>query len=199
MNDDLDDLKKLWSSAKAKSTSLPNEDVLLKKAAEKKRNTLYFQYSTISILSVTAIVIYIFFCRLYPYQELLSKTGIALMIGSLSLRILIEAGSSIYWSRINLYDSAADSTSALLGYYKYRKSIHGPVTFIIVAVYTIGYYLILPEFSRHALQAITILLCASYPVGALLLIIQIRKGIKKEMKEMREIIALKEELSEEAE
>ena len=119
------------------------------------------------------------------------------MVGGLALRICIEILSIIRSGKIHVSDSAFKNTISTVSYYRFRKTIHGPVTFLIIAAYTIGFYLLMPEWSRHFPVSIMLLLCCSYPIGAIILIKLIRKGIRKEMDDLERLIKLQGELKEE--
>jgi len=199
MKNEMDNLKQLWQNAKQVTSSTETTEQLLLKAAAKKKSSIYFQYGNILILTLSLLGLWVFFYRLYPFATLLSKIGTVLMLGGLALRICIEMLSIIRSGKINLTDSAFQNTSTAVSYYRFRKTIHGPVTFLIIAAYTIGYYLLMPEWSRHFPVSIMLLLCCSYPVGAIILIKVIRKGILKEMDDLKELIKLKDEIQEEIE
>jgi hypothetical protein len=59
--------------------------------------------------------------------------------------------------------------------------IHGPVTISILLLYTIGFYMLTPEFSRYFSLPVMILIDVSYIAGAAIVGIAIRHGIAKEM------------------
>jgi hypothetical protein len=62
--------------------------------------------------------------------------------------------------------------------------MHGPVTYTIMGLYTLGYYFIMVQFSKYVPGLLIILMCVAYPVVALLIIRQVRKGIKNEMEQL---------------
>ena len=196
MKNEMDDLKQLWNNAKQATPSTTTAKQLIQQAAEKKKSSIYFQYGNILILTVVLLGLWVFFYRMYPFATLLSKIGTWLMLGGLALRICIEMLSVSRFGKIHVTDSALQNTSSTVSYYRFRKTIHGPVTFLIIAAYTIGYYLLMPEWSTHFRLSTMILLCCSYPVGAIILIKLIRKGIRKEMDDLKELIELQDELKE---
>lgn len=180
MSNELDDLKLMWKqSMPVADTQLPSG--IVQKATAKKRSSIYFQYGNIIILAATALVIYIFLWRLYPYNYILSKAGVLVMIGSLVVRIIIEFFSIIKWRKIAVDAQALQNTENTLRYHRFRKLVHGPVTFSIVALYSLAFYSLMPEFSEHVPAWLTFVTCASYPIGAIIIIFQIKKGIRKEM------------------
>ena len=116
------------------------------------------------------------------------------MLGSLALRIVIELYSIFLSSKIDLSEAALKSNQQVLRYYQFRKRIHSPVTITIVALYTIGFYILTPEFSRYFSLPVMILIDSSYVVIGIVLITQIRKGIKKEMQHLSDIKGVEERL-----
>jgi len=198
MSNEMDELKKLWNNAKQSAPASAITAPLILQAAAKRKSSVYFQYSNIFILAVVALVLWLFFYRLYPLASLLSSIGSGLMVGGLVLRICIEILSIIRSGKIHFTDSALHNTSTAVSYYRFRKTIHGPVTILIVAAYSIGYYLLMPEWSRYFPVSIMLLLCCSYPVGAIIIIKLIRKGIRKEMDDLQELVKLQNDIKEEA-
>jgi hypothetical protein len=170
-------------------------ETLIRRARVKKRSTLYFHYGNIAVLSFTLAMVVLFFYYLFPFQDTLSKAGVAFMAGGLALRILIEIFSTLKSLKIDMSDEALKTTDQTLRFYNFRKKIHGPVTLVIVAFYSAGFYMLMPEFSRHMAGWIIVGLIVAYIVLAVLLIWQIRKGILEEMKNWSEILQLTAELN----
>ena len=183
-----DDLKDLWRSAK-ESVPKDSADInsVIGLAETKKSNTVRFQIINILILTATMVVIAAFFRYVAPLRELLSHIGITLMIGGLAARITIELYSIYLSSKVDLSETALKTTDQVFRFYRFRKVIHSPVTITIVALYTIGFYLLTPEFSRYFSLPMMALIDGSYVVGAIVLIWQIRKGIRKEMLDLKDI------------
>ncbi len=194
MNNELDNLKSMWRNAAPAEPPAASARAIVNKAKAKRRSSIFFQYGNIAVLSATALVIYIFLWQLYPYHTALGKTGVIIMIGSLVLRIVIEIFSIRKWHHIQLDAHTLQNTRQTLDYYEFRKFIHGSVTYTIVIVYTLAFYCLLPEFSQQVPAWVTVLIGISYPVGAAILIRQIRKGIRREMDDITAISRLSESL-----
>ncbi|AHM60488.1 membrane protein [Flammeovirgaceae bacterium 311] len=191
----MDELKNKWKKAR-ESAALPpqNIEALVASARQKKKNNLYFHYGNIIILSITLVGISLFFYYVAPFRELLSRTGVALMVGGLIIRIVIEIFSVLKSKKIRMVNDAASTTSDTLEFYRFRKKIHGPVTITIVALYCLGFVMLGPEFSRYIAPEWIVLMYGSFVLGALLLIWQIRKGIQKEMRILLELAELRKEM-----
>ncbi|WP_425390445.1 hypothetical protein [Ekhidna sp.] len=197
MDDELNKLKSQWKEVKAstKSSTLTIDEVR-EQARKKKRNVRYSHYGNMSILIITLIIISLFFYHVTPFQDLLSKIGVALMIGGLALRILIEWVSVVKSKQIDSTHEALKNINSALKFYKFRKKIHGPITVTIVSLYTLGFYMLTPEFSKYIELHWMIIMDVGYVIGALILITQIRKkGIKVEMNDLEELIELKNEIT----
>ncbi|WP_424961410.1 hypothetical protein [Ekhidna sp.] len=194
MSDVFDDLKNKWDSARDKNPKPQSTTELIELSKRKHKSVLYSHYGNTVVLTLTLIMISVFFYYVTPFQDLLSKTGVALMVGGLAIRIVIEIISSEKSKKISLIDSTLNTASITLKFYEFRKKIHGPVTFIIVALYTIGFYMLTPEFSRYLEFKWVILMDVSYVLGAIFLIVQIRKGIKEEMVHLADLKRLHEKI-----
>lgn len=192
----MDDLTNQWRAAKnaVKSEAISIENIITE-ARKKKKSVRGFHYGNIVILAITLIVISLFFIYVANFQELVSRIGVAFMTGGLAVRILIECFSTVKSQRIKLLDKTAKTTDDALQYYAYRKKIHGPVTITIVALYTLGFYMLTPEFSLYIAIEWMVLMHVSYIVGAVFLVWQIKKGIRKEMQSLVELVALKKEMN----
>lgn len=198
MHHDLQDLTLSWKMARQRSLpQTPSIEKILPVAQARKRNSLYFHYGNIIILLALVGLLCIFFYYFFPFREILSKTGVALMIGSLVIRIVIEIFSSVKSYRIHLNDDVWNVTGQTLDFYLFRKKIHGPVTVFLVALYTMGFYFLTPEFSKYLPLWLMILIDTSYVVGAIIIITQIRKGIKNELRQLIAINDLREKISHE--
>lgn len=191
----MDEFKNKWKKAKEAAILPPqNIEALIDSAQQKKRSNLYFHYGNIIILSITLIGLSLFFYYVAPFRELLSRTGVALMLGGLIIRIVIEIYSVLKSKKIRMLNDAASTTSDTLEFYRFRKKIHGPVTITIVALYCLGFIMLGPEFSKYIALEWMILMYLSFVLGAVLLIWQIGKGIQKEMKILLELAELRKEM-----
>jgi hypothetical protein len=197
MNKELNELRNNWESIK-REIKLSNDslDILYSKIKEKEKENYFFYYGTISILSITLIVISLFFNYVAPVRENLSKIGVGLMVSGLLFRILIEIISIYKSKRINKLDSTLKITENTINFHEFRKVIHKLIAPIIIILYTVGFYMITPEFSIYIKFWHLVLIDISYVVIGVILFIVIRKGVKKEMQKLNEIIKLKEELTE---
>lgn len=157
-------------------------------------SAMIIQFKNLIILSITLIGLSIYFFHLSHFQETTSHIGISLMTGGLAIRILIEGYSIIKSNGIDISQSLNDFNSGYLTYYHYRKRIHGPVTIGILLSYTIGFYLLMPEFDQHLPRETIIWFALSYLPAATIFGLSIRKAIRDEMGLLNEMLAMQEEI-----
>ncbi|MFD2565457.1 hypothetical protein [Aquimarina rubra] len=199
MSNEFEALQSQWqkdkNSFENKSQDIEEVFSLIRK---KKSWSTRFHYGNILVLSIVLIGIITFFYFVAPVQELLSRVGVGLMVGGLLVRIIIEMISVFKAKKINMMDSALNTTNDTITFYNFRKTIHGPITLGILGLYTIGFYMITPEFSLYFETWQIVLIDISYIIGAIIPFVAIRKNIKKEIKILSEIIELKKKMTEEA-
>jgi len=198
MENEMDDLKEIWKSAKSNVTQAAQTTVstetLIRQAESKKRQALLAHYGTIGVLSAVAVMLVLCFIFFFPFRHLLSRTGVALMIGGLIVRIGIEIFSVIKSNKVKVSDSTAQATDDTLAFYQFRKKIHGPVTLTIVLLYIIGFYMLSPEFSLHIPLYLLVIFDGIFVVAGVILTWVIRRSIKKELEDLREVVAIRKQL-----
>jgi hypothetical protein len=194
MQNDMDELVNQWKNAKKGVPKGASIDALIKTAENKRKSSVAFHYGNMIVLSVLAVLLVLCFLFLFPFQETISRIGVGFMVGPIVLRVIIEYYSAQKAHKIDLSAPTVSATDETLRFYEFRKKIHGPVTISIVALYTIGLGLLTQEFMKHIGQII-LLFDAMYCVSGVVLIWVIRKGIKKEMNDLQEIIKIKTQLN----
>jgi hypothetical protein len=191
----MDELSNQWKKARTQLQTPSSEgSQLIKQARQRQRSSQYFQLGNILVLTVSLIAIGLFFYWLAPVQEVLSRIGVACMLGGLLLRIAIEVWSVLKSRKIQLGASTVQATREAVRYYSFRRQIHGPVTLSIVGMYILGFYLLTPEFSQYIPFKWMVLIHVSFPIQAIFLFVQIRKGIRKEMQSLAELMEIENDL-----
>lgn len=192
MNNNLDSLKNMWQeAAKLRETeAIVSTETIIAEAQKEKQKTLKMHIGNILVLSLTLAGISAFFMYVARFNELISHIGVGLMTGGLALRILIEFFSIYRSTKIDVTETAFNTNKAWLSFHKFRKIIHGPITITILVLYTIGFYLLTPEFSLYFSKPLMILIDLSYILAAVIFTWQIRNAIKKEMNYLNELIRL---------
>lgn len=198
MNNEFETLQNQWKKDKGNIESTSNDAEEIFSSIKKKKSwSTRFHYGNILVLSIVLIGIMAFFYFVAPVQELLSRVGVGFMVGGLLIRIIIEIISVSKAKNINMVNDALQTTNDTITFYNFRKTIHGPVTIGIIGLYTIGFYMITPEFSLYFETWQMILIDVSYIIGAIIPFLAVRKNIKKEIKILLEIIQLKKKMTEE--
>lgn len=197
MSNNFEQLRSKWeNNKKSIESQTDNFDDLYKMIKSKEKDNYFFYYGTITILLITLTVISLFFYYVAPVKEILSRIGAGLMVLGLLFRIGIEIISIYKAKRINSLDNTLKTAENTISFHQFRKSIHQIITPIIIGLYTIGFYMITPEFSLYMKLWSIVLIDISYVVIGVILFIVIRKGVKKEMEKLRDIVSLKNELIE---
>ncbi len=198
MSNQIDNLKNIWQDARNKDYGESGDTDQIIEIAEKKiKSTIKMQVGTIIILVITLIGISLFFIYVAKFNQTLSHIGSGIMVGGLALRIIIELFSIHLSKKVNMSESALKTNNASLSYIQFRKRINGPVTFLIIVLYTIGFYLLTPEFSLYFSSPILIMIDLSYVLGAIIFTWFVRKAIRKEMAILNEILRIQNDITKE--
>ena len=195
MEDNFNELKENWKSAKEGHQSTNQEQMLQTVLSNRdKSKKAHIGNSLVLIFVVLGLVA--FFYYLAPMQEALSRVGIALMIGGLLLRIIIEFISYQKGNRVDYAAASEQSVEQARQFYTYRKRIHGPVTIGIIALYSVGFYALTPEFSKYFSSFWMWMMDGSYLVIGFTLFIMLRKGVLQEMRDLQRITTIHESMQE---
>ena len=195
MENEMDDLKAIWKSAKGQ-TKQPgiSAQALIRQAESKKKQALGAHYGNIAVLSLLVVMLVCCFYFFFPFRDILSRSGVGLMIGGIVIRIGIEIFSVMKSNKVKVSDTTAQATEDTLAFYQFRKKIHGPVTLTIVALYVIGFYMLSPEFSRYIPLSSLVFFDVVFLVAGFVLAWFIRKGIRKELEDLREVVEIRKQL-----
>lgn len=195
MSNHFSELENAWKQDKKNlQESSLDLNTIYEKIRGQKRESFLFYYSTIAILSGTLIGISCFFYFVAPVEQTLSRIGAILMLGGLLIRIIFEIISISKSKKMHVIDNSLESVNNSIAFYQFRKNIHGIVAPIIISLYTIGFYMLTPEFLLYMSTWNVVLFDVSYLFIAIILFVQIRKGVRKEMENVKSTIELKKEL-----
>lgn len=198
MVENINELKNLWNKEKSSAPQQSlNISQVIELAEKKKKSTTNHQIGNVLILMATAILISLFFIYVAYFNRLISHIGSGLMLGSLGVRIVIELYSIYLSKKIDLSENTFKTNGELIKFFNFRRKIHSPVTITILILYTIGFYLLTPEFSSYFSFSMMILIDLSYVLAAFIFCWSIRKAVRKEMHYLNEILRLQSSLSEE--
>lgn len=196
MKDNFDEMKMMWNRARKALPGDENASVedLIQRAHRHQRKSIASHDANIIILLITLGVIVYFFSYFLGMQAILSRLGLGMMYGGLIVRIGVEIYSRIYARRIDMSHTTLLHTEQNRKFYRFRRKIHGTFTLSIVVMYTLGFYLLTPEFTLYLDMHWVVLFDLSYVVIAILLVWQIRKGIKEEIGQLEEINRIRQAL-----
>lgn len=192
---EFDEFKNEWKAGRKHEggmTTASNE--IRNLAKRKKRQSVMAHIGTIVVLCITLLVLCLFFYYKAPFTTVLSLSGVALMLGGLALRIIIEIYSLIKANKLKLDYSASQSNNQLMDFYHFRTKVHGGFTLTIIALYCIGFYMLTPEFSLYINLKWMIIMDSSFVLIAVILFWQLRKGVIAEKQVLQELAGLKEDL-----
>jgi hypothetical protein len=197
MRDELSDIKALWQNAKGSPEKpLQTPADIIGKAQSKKKSSLYQHYGNAGILGGWLIVICVFFYYLFPFAEALSQAGVHLMVGGMALRIIVEIISITRFLKIDLSDQTLKATQASVEFYDFRRTVNGPVTYLLVGTYLVGFFMLTPECSKY-MGATGVFIFDALAISiAVVLVRVIGKGIRQEMEDLWMLIELRKKLME---
>ncbi|MTI21465.1 hypothetical protein E1176_10590 [Fulvivirga sp. RKSG066] len=192
----MEDLKNIWQKGRQHISASKPADEMLKDAQKLARKNKMAHLGNALILCAVVVMLLLFFTYLAPFENRLSHAGVLLMVGGLVVRITIEIVSMIKLGKLDLTLEPKTSMDQALKFYNFRKLIHGPFTYIIIALYTIGFYMLTPEWSLYFSTWTMLLIDGSYVIIAIILIWQIRKGVIEEMNNYKKLAGIYNDMQE---
>ncbi|MFK8056014.1 MAG: hypothetical protein AB8F78_07845 [Saprospiraceae bacterium] len=197
MSNPTNEFHELWQAGD-EGDAMNGEQVrlnIMQRARDPKQESIQAQVLTIVILSIVVLVLLLFFHYLSPVEEQLSIIGKWLMIGSMLLRIAAELIGLSLARKIDFFESAAmfvQESRRLVGF---RAGVHQNLVIISFALYSIGYYMLMPEWITYFSSAVIWLLCISFPViMTVVIVLFIWPGMKREKVALLELEKLAEAL-----
>jgi len=195
MSDLVADLKKSWQLARTENEpDAVDTNRIIGMAEAKKKKAVLMHVKNILVLALALAGITAFFLYVAKFQQPISHIGQALMQGTLGLRIIIELYSIYRSGKIDLGETTVSTNQKYLRFYQFRQTVHNPVTITILVMYTLGFYMLTPEFSLYFSLPVLILIDLSYIIGAFIVAYSIRHAIRKEMQALNEIFTLQQKI-----
>lgn len=196
MNELGNTLKSGWASSGSSITPPPIPAQLISEAQRLNKESMKFQWSTLLILGSSFLMMCYFLLFFFGFRETLSHVGVAIMLGFFLLRIVLEAFSILEGRKKEATDSATESLEKEKKYLELRLRIHGFYTFLTLSAYTLGFLLLLPEFSKYISSFWMAAMVCSYFIPGIILTLLIRKNVQKELQELRTVVELKKKILE---
>ncbi len=187
-------LKSGWQNSSSSLPTPPPMEELIAEAQRLHRESSKFQRDTLVILGSTFVMMNYFLLFYFGFREGLSQVGVGLMLGFFLFRILLEAYSLWRRKQKTATSSALENLETEKKYLQLRLRIHGPYTYLTLIAYTLGFLLLLPEFSMHITAFWMGALVSSYFIPGIILTLLIRKNVQKEIRELRTVVELREKI-----
>ena len=185
-------LKSGWQKSAADLPTPPPTQNLIEEAKRLNGESFKFQRSTLLILGSTFLMMCFFLLFYFGFRETLSHLGVGLMLGFFLIRILLEAYSLNQGKKTETTQSAVENLESERKYLQLRLRIHGPGTYLTLGAYTLGFMLLLPEFSKYISSFWMAAMVCSYFIPGIILTLLIRKNVQKEIRELRRVVELRE-------
>jgi hypothetical protein len=189
-------LKSGWQNSASDIPSPPPTQQLIEEANRLQQESFKFQRSTLLILSSTFLMMCYFLLFYFGFRDTLSHLGVGLMLGFFLARILLEAYSLAQGRKKQTAESALANLENEKDFLQLRLWIHGVGTYLTLGAYTLGFLLLLPEFSKYISAFWMAAFVCSYFIPGIILTLLIRKNVQKEIRELRRVVELKEKLLE---
>lgn len=187
MKDEFSALENAWSAGQKKlAQQQPTFADMQQTLDQRKSASRSFQYGTLAILLFTLVSLSAFFIYVAPVQRTISRVGATAMLGGLTIRVILEIISLYRLQRISTLSNSKENTNNSISFHAFRvktQSIYSP---IIIALFTIGFYLITPEFLDNLSFNMVLFIDISYLFIAVILFYVIRKGVQKELQNLQE-------------
>lgn len=145
---------------------------------------------TIIVLLMVMIAIGVGFGYIIKLQTTLASIGLAVMEIVLLTRILIECYSYFRKRKLDVTEQTKILQRDLCNYYKWRKSIHGFKTLLLLVLYIIGVAMMFSEFKYSLSSFWFTFFVIEFIVLAIVLTYLIGKQVKKEIIELDELIEI---------
>tara|TARA_R110002020_G_scaffold56676_3_gene156645 strand:- start:448 stop:1038 length:591 start_codon:yes stop_codon:yes gene_type:complete len=187
-------LTSAWKDSGSGIPAPPSTQSLLAKAKELNQNSMNFQRNNLIILSISFLMMCYFLIFFFGFQEILSKIGVALMLGFFLFRIILEAYSIQKAKSDSLTEPSAINLEKEEDFLGLRLKIHSTYTYLTLGVYTLGFLFLLPEFSLYISSFWMAAIVVSYFVPGIILTLAIRKNVQKEIRELQTVVDLKKKL-----
>ncbi len=176
-----DELNAIWNLQQPGFAADSLKAVLNK--AKKQRN---LQLTGIVVMSSTVLVL-AGYALLFVTRWNNFSLGLSLMIGSLSIRVILELLTRYRKEQQLIQLSPGDFQNYLKKHYRHRKIIHFAITPLCFAVYSYGFYLLLPYFKAEFSRGFYYYLLISGSVSILVIFILVLKRIVEEVRFLKGI------------
>ncbi len=188
---DFKNLQSIWNQQGDSKTAVNSGDIIQKSEAHFKKIKSNQRW-IILILSITLIVLLIYFGWVLTHQIDTLFLGLSLMVGMLFFRVVLEVFSIYKLRSIRPINTLNTYTEQLKSYYQWRKYIHFLLTPVIYISYTVGFILLLPTFNLHFSRGFYLYCLISGFLFLILMALIIIRSIRKELKQITHLNSIME-------
>lgn len=171
------ELKEQWGRRSKSSLPINGATEIINKGKSIRHKQLIGQF----VLGATCVILIGFFFYISAYTNKTVSIGLSLMIGSLSLRMLIESFFIFRTKNFRPDETLHAYSEKLKRYYKSRLVINYLITPILFISYIVGFIIILPAFEQNLsagfYQYVFYSSWVIFAALAVLIIVQIRKEL----------------------
>lgn len=180
-------LQQTWASQPNEIIAQISAETLIKKMSAVQRKYKI----TRLVLTVTAVVLLLFYFYIHGYKNIKVSIAFAIMGTALFTRIGLEFLCNQKLNKINPGQNVDQYKNAVIDYYNKRNYVHYLATPATLALYVIGFTMLLPFFEKYLSYGFYMYIVISFivlcTVGVVFFIVQIRR----EQNILKELIAFK--------
>ncbi|MEM6718324.1 MAG: hypothetical protein AAF611_03315 [Bacteroidota bacterium] len=171
------DIQNTWQQQSGTLTTPPD----FKPVQQKLQKLRKEQRITQLVLSITGIVMIVFFFYIAAYKFSGTFLGMSLIICVLVIRVFIEIRSRQKLRKMNILLSFEDFKAQLISYYENRKKLAFTTIPIMLILYNVGVLIMMYYFYQYLSRGFFYYVVISYIVSFVVLFYFIRKQVLKEL------------------
>ncbi|MFK7781174.1 hypothetical protein [Psychroserpens sp.] len=180
---EFNDLKSQWTQQpKTEAPNNGSKDIIKRISFLKKKQ----QIANI-VLSITVLILVVFFFYINAYSHALVSFALFLMISVLLVRIILEYLSMSKLNKLDVTTNVTSFKQDITKYYKNRLKTHYIFTPIILILYIVGFIILMPFFKDNLSHGFYIYISISGIFVLLILGFFIGIQIKKELEILQQI------------
>lgn len=182
--DEFEKLQQAWESQPIGKTDEISAQSLIKKISDIQRGYKI----TYLILIITVLVVILFYFYISGYQNTTVSTAFSMMVAALFMRIGAEFLCKQKLNKINPGQNVDQYKNEVIAYYKNRNYVHYLVTPVTLALYIVGFAMLLPFFKEYLSHGFYMYIVISFIALCIVGIVFFTIQIRKEQKILKELI-----------
>lgn len=174
-------LEQAWQQQSSKGAHRPMPEQLMQLSEEQaKQMKAKFRW-TIGLLTLTVFILIAYFATYAGFSFTTFSIGLLLMIGSLTIRIVLEWISTLQFQQLDRLVDFSTFLQQSTAFYSKRRILHLIITPLLYATYIVGFVLLLPVFKQEFSNGIYLYFVFSGFGSLLVLAWYIYKANRKEL------------------